>query len=269
MTDIARKRAAFRKLHESGCFVIPNPWDVGSARYLAHLGFKALASTSAGVAFSRGVPDTAVGRDGILAHLAELAAATDLPVNADFENGSRTILRASAESVRLCAQAGVADCRSRIRPAMQRHRCTTLRMRSRESGRHARHSTPTPCSSGAPKGFLVGRPDLDDVIQRLRAYSEAGADCLYAPGLRTREHIAAVVAGRCAETGERARQLADRLVGRRSRGIGGAAHFSGRRARAGRMGRLHPRRDRDRRARHVRSAWQRRAARALQKLFAI
>ncbi len=194
MTDIARKRAAFRKLHESGCFVIPNPWDVGSARYLAHLGFKALASTSAGVAFSRGVPDTAVGRDGILAHLAELVAATDLPVNADFENGFAHDPAGVADSVRLCAQTGVAglsieDSTGDAAAPLYDIAHAVARIRAARAALDA-----DAMLVGRAEGFLVGRPDLDDVIQRLRAYSEAGADCLYAPGLRTREHIAAVVA---------------------------------------------------------------------------
>src|ERR1700750_2180621 len=108
MPSIADKRAAFRKLHESGCFVIPNPWDVGSARYLVHLGFKAIASTSSGLAFSRGQADNAVGRDAVLAHLAELVDAVDVPVNADFENGFAHDPKGVAESVRLGARTGVA-----------------------------------------------------------------------------------------------------------------------------------------------------------------
>ncbi len=119
MATVVEKRAAFRKLHAGGCFVIPNPWDIGTTRYLQHLGFKALATTSAGFAFSRGLPDAAVSRDDMLAHIAEIVAATDLPVNADFEGGC-----ASRPASR--------DCRSRIRPATRTSRSTisTLRWRA-------------------------------------------------------------------------------------------------------------------------------------------
>ena len=106
--DFTARRAAFRKLHESGCFVIPNPWDVGTARYLRHLGFKALATTSAGFAFSRGLADTAVSRDMMLAHIAEIVGSTELPVNADFESGYARDPEGVAESVRLCVETGVA-----------------------------------------------------------------------------------------------------------------------------------------------------------------
>ena len=108
MPTIAEKRATFHKLHASGCFVIPNPWDIGTTRYLQHLGFKALATTSAGFAFARGLPDAAVSRDDMLAHIAELVAATDLPVNADFEGGYADAPEGVAESVRLCVETGVA-----------------------------------------------------------------------------------------------------------------------------------------------------------------
>jgi len=193
VTDIAGKRSAFRKLHESGCFVIPNPWDVGSARYLAGVGFKALASTSAGIAFSRGLPDTGVGRDGILSHLAELVAATDLPVNADFENGFAHDPEGVAQSVRLCAQTGVAglsieDSTGDAAAPLYELDYAVARIRAARAA-----LDPDVMLVGRAEGFLVGRPDLDDVIRRLRAYAGAGADCLYAPGLRQREQIAAVV----------------------------------------------------------------------------
>ena len=193
MISATDKRAAFRKLHESGCFVIPNPWDVGSARYLVHLGFKAVASTSAGLAFSRGVADNAVGRDAVLAHLAELSAAVDVPVNADFENGFAHDAESVAESVRLCARTGVAglsieDATGDAASPLYELPLAIERMRA------AREAAPDVVLVGRAEGFLVGRPDLDDVVHRLRAYSDAGADCLYAPGLRTREQITAVVA---------------------------------------------------------------------------
>src|SRR5213078_3803442 len=108
MRSIAERRHRFRQLHEHGCFVLPNPWDLGSAKYLAHVGFKALATTSAGFAFSRGLADGAVGRDLMLAHVREIVEATDLPVNADFENGYADDANTAAENVRLCVEAGVA-----------------------------------------------------------------------------------------------------------------------------------------------------------------
>src|SRR4030095_4122391 len=108
MADLKARRAAFRKLHESGCFVIPNPWDIGSARYLRHLGFSALATTSAGFAFSRGLPDAAVARDMMLAHIAEIVASVDLPVNADFESGYAADPEGVANNVELCVKTGVA-----------------------------------------------------------------------------------------------------------------------------------------------------------------
>jgi 2-methylisocitrate lyase-like PEP mutase family enzyme len=193
MTTIADKRATFRKLHASGCFVVPNPWDVGSARFLQHLGFKALASTSAGFAFSKGLPDNGVGRDAALAHLAELVDATDLPLNADFENGFAHDPEGVAESVRLCAQTGVAglsieDSTGDPAAPLYEHDHAVARIRAARAA-----LDPDVMLVGRAEGFLVGRPDLDDVIRRLRAYADAGADCLYAPHLKEREQIEAVV----------------------------------------------------------------------------
>lgn len=197
MPTIADKRATFRKLHESGCFVIPNPWDVGSARYLAHLGFKALASTSSGFAFSRGRPDNAVPRDGVLAHLTELVDATDLPVNADFENGFADEPSDVAENVRLCAQTGVAglsieDSTGNATAPLYALDHAQARVRAARAALD-RHAPDTMLVARA-EGFFIGRPDLAETIARLQAYAAAGADCLYAPGLRKREDIAAVVA---------------------------------------------------------------------------
>lgn len=192
MSTVAEKRAAFRALHASGCFVIPNPWDVGSARYLVHLGFKAVASTSAGFAFSRGLADNAVPRDAVLAHLAELVAAVDVPVNADFEKGFADDPRGVADSVRLCAQTGVAGLSIEDSTGDAAAPLYDL-AHAVERIRAAREAAPEVLLVGRAEGFLVGRADLDDVITRLRAYADAGADCLYAPALRSREHIAAVV----------------------------------------------------------------------------
>jgi len=193
VTTIADRRATFRGLHASGCFVIPNPWDIGSALYLQHLGFKALASTSAGFAFTRGLPDNGIGRDAVLAHLAELVDATDLPINADFENGFAHDPAGVAESVRLCAQTGVAglsieDSTGNPDAPLYDHDHAVARIRAARAALDA-----DVMLVGRAEGFLVGRPDLDDIIRRLRAYADAGADCLYAPGLRKREQIAAVV----------------------------------------------------------------------------
>jgi len=196
MLSIAEKRAGFRKLHESGCFVIPNPWDIGTARYLAHLGFKAVASTSAGFAFSRGLADNAVPRDAVLAHLAELVAAVDVPVNADFENGFAHDPQGVAESVRLGALTGVAglsieDSTGDADAPLYEPAHAVARIRAAREALDA--VAPDTMLVGRAEGFLVGRPDLDDVIARLRAYANAGADCLYAPGLRKAEQIRAVV----------------------------------------------------------------------------
>ena len=126
-TDFSARRAAFRKLHESGCFVIPNPWDIGTARYLRHLGFQALATTSAGFAFSQGLPDADVSRDAMLGHIAEIVASVDLPVNADFESGYARDPEGVARNVRRAWRRASQDYRSRIRPATDRNHCTISR----------------------------------------------------------------------------------------------------------------------------------------------
>ena len=197
MTGIADKRRAFRRLHEAGCFVIPNPWDLGSARFLQSLGFKALASTSSGFAWSRGRSDGAVSRDLALAHLHEIVAATDLPVNADFESGYAVDAAGVAESVRLAVETGVAglsieDSSGDAAKPLYEIDVAVERMRAaRKAIDKAGGDT---LLVGRAECFLVGRPDLDETIRRLKAYSDAGADCLYAPGIRTPEQIRAVVA---------------------------------------------------------------------------
>ena len=196
MPTIADKRRAFRALHEQGCFVIPNPWDVGTARYLQHLGFKALASTSAGFAFSQGLPDYAVSRDMVLAHLREIVAATDVPVNADFEGGFAYAPDGVAASVTLCVATGVAGLSIEDSTHDKDHPLydfdlAVARMRAARAA--IDKAGGGVMLTARTEGFLVGRPDLDETIRRLKAFAAAGADCLYAPGLRTRELIGAVV----------------------------------------------------------------------------
>ena len=190
------RRRSFRQLHESGCFVIPNPWDIGSARYLHSLGFKALASTSAGFAWSIGRADNQISRDQALAHLHSMVWATDLPINADFESGFAADASGVAESVRLAVEAGVAGLSIEDSTGDAAHPLYTLdeavaRLRAaRQAIDRAGGDT---LLVGRAECFLVGRPDIDETITRLKAYAMAGADCLYAPGLRNREHIVAVV----------------------------------------------------------------------------
>jgi 2-methylisocitrate lyase-like PEP mutase family enzyme len=196
--SIADKRRAFQQLHEAGCFVIPNPWDVGSARFLQSLGFKALATTSSGFAWSQGRPDGAVSRDMALAHLQAVVAATDLPVNADFESGFALDAAGVAESVRLAVETGVAGLSiedSTGVAAMPLYDLDTAVERVRAARRAIDKAGGDTLLVGRAECFLVGRPDLEETIGRLNAYAQAGADCLYAPGIRTRDQIAAVVAG--------------------------------------------------------------------------
>src|SRR5690349_21237954 len=194
MPTIEEKRRKFRRLHDSGCFAIPNPWDIGTAKYLEHLGFKAIATTSAGFAFSRGLADGSVKRDDMLAHIRELVAATDVPVNADFENGYAEDPNWVAENARLCAETGVAGLS--IEDAADRKESPiydfNLAVERIQAVREALHGNGV-FLVGRAEGFLVGREKLDQVIKRLVAYSEAGADCLYAPGFKEHNHIKAIV----------------------------------------------------------------------------
>ena len=195
--SIADKRKAFRQLHEAGCFVIPNPWDVGSARFLQGLGFKALASTSSGFAWSQGRADNAMPRDAVLAHLREIVAATELPLNADFENGFASDTAGVAESVRLAVETGVAGLSIEDSTGDAAAPLFTLDeavARLRAARRAIDAAGGDTLLVGRAECFLVGRPDLTETIARLQAYAHAGADCLYAPGLRTPDQIAAVVA---------------------------------------------------------------------------
>ncbi len=193
---IDEKRRAFRRLHEHGCFVIPNPWDVGSALALQSLGFPALASTSSGFAWSQGRTDGAMPRDQILEHLQALVAVTRIPVNADFESGYATTAAGVAESVRLAVDIGVAGLSIEDASGVAAEPLYPLDV-AVERLRAARQAIDRAGADvilvGRSEGFIRGRPDLKDTIKRLRAYANAGADCLYAPGIRTRAQIAAVV----------------------------------------------------------------------------
>jgi 2-methylisocitrate lyase-like PEP mutase family enzyme len=194
---IQEKRAAFRALHTQGCFVLPNPWDVGSARMLQGLGFKALASTSSGYAWSQGQADGALNRDAVLAHLRTLVDATDLPVNADFEGGFASDPEGVAVSVRMAVETGVAglsieDSTGDASKPLRDIGDAVTRLRAARAA--IDETGGDTLLVGRAENFFAGRPDLDDTIARLKAYAEAGADCLYAPGISTREQIAAVVA---------------------------------------------------------------------------
>jgi 2-methylisocitrate lyase-like PEP mutase family enzyme len=196
MPSIADKRQTFRKLHEAGCFVIPNPWNVGSARYLQHLGFKALATTSSGFAHSQGLADGAVSRDLMLQHLRDIVEATDVPVNADFEGGYADDPDRVAESVRLCIATGVAGLSiedSTADPGSPLYDFDLALARVRAARNAIDKAGGEVVFTARTEGFVRGRPDLEETIRRLKAFSDAGADCLYSPGIKTREDIVATV----------------------------------------------------------------------------
>ena len=187
---------AFRRLHERGCFVMPNPWDAGGARVLAQLGFPALATTSAGFAWSLGTRDTQVGLADMLAHLRAIAAAVDVPVNADFEGGFATEPEGVAASVRAATATGVAglsieDATGEPAAPLFEHALAVERIRA--ARRAIDESGTGVLLTARSEGFIAGRPDLDETIRRLVAFAEAGADCVYAPGIRSAADIAALV----------------------------------------------------------------------------
>jgi len=194
--SVAEKRATFRKLHEAGCFVIPNPWNVGSARYLQGLGFKALATTSSGHAHSQGYADGAQRRDDVLEHFRELAEATDVPLNADFENGFADQPDGVAENVTRCIATGVAglsieDSPNNAKTPLYDFGLSVARVKAARAA--IDRAGGDVVFTARAEGFIRGVPDLDNALRRLKAYSAAGADCLYAPGIKTREQIEAVV----------------------------------------------------------------------------
>jgi 2-methylisocitrate lyase-like PEP mutase family enzyme len=194
--SIADKRRRFHELHASGCFVIPNPWDVGSALYLQSLGFPALASTSSGFAWTQGRADSAAPLEAVLEHLRVLVAATDVPINADFEAGYAADAAGVGRHVTMAVDTGVAglsieDSTGNAAEPLYALDVAVARLSAaRQAIDRAGGDT---LLVGRAECFLVGRPDLDETIARLKAYANAGADCLYAPALRTREQIAAVV----------------------------------------------------------------------------
>lgn len=197
MRTQSEKGTLFRALHQgTSAFIIPNPWDVGTTRILEQMGFEALATTSAGFAFSRGKPDGQVGRAAMLAHVAEIAAATDLPVNGDLENGYGDDPETAAETIRMAAVAGlvggsIEDATGRPDEPIYELEQAAERVRAAVEAARALPFTFT--LTARAENYLHGRPDLQDTIRRLQAFEEAGADVLYAPGLTTREEIVAVV----------------------------------------------------------------------------
>ncbi|MDX1395167.1 MAG: isocitrate lyase/phosphoenolpyruvate mutase family protein [Gemmatimonadota bacterium] len=194
--DTGARAAALHRLHESGCFVIPNPWDLGSARVLVQLGFEALATTSSGFAWSIGRSDDEGRLEDALAHFRQLSAGVDVPVSGDFQDGFATDPDRVAENVRLAIDTGLAglsiedSMREGVEPlydfglALERVQAAVEVVRESET---------RPLLTARTEGFIVGRPDLDETVRRLAAFAEAGADCLYAPGIRTDEEIRTVV----------------------------------------------------------------------------
>jgi 2-methylisocitrate lyase-like PEP mutase family enzyme len=197
MVTQTEKGRVFRALHAGdSAFIIPNPWDVGTARLLAHVGFKALATTSAGYAFSVGRPDSSIGREETMAHVAAIVSATDLPVSGDLENGFGETPEIVAETIRLAAAAGLVG--GSIEDVSGRSDATVYDIgfaaeRIRAAAEVVRELPFRFTLTARAENFLVGRPDLNDTTKRLQAYQEAGADVLYAPGLRSKEEIAALV----------------------------------------------------------------------------
>ena len=196
MTSQGEKVEVFHRLHAEGCFVMPNPWDVGSAVALEQMGFPALATTSAGFAWTQGRADNGIRRDEALEHLREIAAAVSVPVNADFEDGFAREPSGVATNVKLAAATGISglsiedstgDVGEPLYPIdLAVERIRAARQAIDESGTRV-------VLTGRSEGFVVGRPDLDETVRRLKAYADAGADCLYAPFVTTAEQVSAIV----------------------------------------------------------------------------
>jgi 2-methylisocitrate lyase-like PEP mutase family enzyme len=194
--DATERYRVFRQLHLSGCFVMPNPWDLGSARVLAQLGFPALATTSAGFAWSQGRSDNGVSLEEVLAHLRSIASSVELPINADFEGGFATdpvAVHANVTSATATGIAGLSIEDSTGDASNPLFEFTLAVERIRAARRAIDDSRTGVLLTGRSEGFIVGRPDLAETIRRLTAYADAGADCLYAPGIRAKADIVAVV----------------------------------------------------------------------------
>jgi 2-methylisocitrate lyase-like PEP mutase family enzyme len=192
----ADKRRTFHALHQSGCFVIPNPWNIGSARYLQGLGFKALATTSSGFAHAQGYADGEHSCDEVLAHFSEIAAATDVPVNADFEGGYADEPDAVAANVTRCIATGVAGLSIEDAtgdPDRPLYDFDLALARVKAARAAIDRAGGDVVFTARTEGFIRGRPDLDETIRRLKAFADAGADCLYSPGIKTHEQIEATV----------------------------------------------------------------------------
>jgi 2-methylisocitrate lyase-like PEP mutase family enzyme len=188
--------AEFHRLHSTGCFVMPNPWDVGSARVLEQMGFKALATTSAGLAWTLGRADDQATLDQVLEHLRVVVEAVKVPVNADFEGGFAVDPRQVAANVRRAAETGIAGLSIEDSSGDEAHPLFEFELaveRVAAARRAIDESGTGIVLTGRSEGFVCGRPDIDQTIRRLRAYAEAGADCLYAPRIDTVEHVAAIV----------------------------------------------------------------------------
>lgn len=197
MSSQSEKVEAFRRLHEAGCFVLPNPWDVGSAVALERMGFEALATTSSGHAWTTARADNQVPRDQMLEHLRQVAHAVDVPVNADFEGGFADDPEEVAANVKLAVATEVAglSIEDSTRGADEPLYEFDLAVERVRAARRAIDESGTGVVlTGRSEGFIVGRPDLEETIRRLKAYAEAGADCLYAPGIKATEQVSAVVA---------------------------------------------------------------------------
>ncbi len=187
----------FHRLHASGCFVMPNPWDAGSARALEQIGFQALATTSAGFAWTLGRADNQVRLEEVLEHLREVAAAVKVPVNADFEGGFAVAPQQVAVNVKLAAATGIAGLSIEDSTGDEAHPLHDFELaveRVRAARQAIDESGTGIVLTGRSEGFVCGRPDIGETVRRLRAYAEAGADCLYAPRIATAEQLAAIIA---------------------------------------------------------------------------
>ena len=192
----ADKRRTFRKLHEASCFVIPNPWNIGSALYLQGLGFPALATTSSGHAHAQGHADGDQSMEAVLAHYREIAAAVDVPLNADFENGFADDPDAVAVNVKRCIETGVSglsieDFTGDEAKPLYDFDLALARVKAARAA--IDRASGAVVFTARTEGFIHGRPDLEETIRRLKAFADAGADCLYSPGIRTREQVEATV----------------------------------------------------------------------------